>query len=123
MQYSSKTKSKKFIKNFCWRTEYQFYKKKSDALCNIFKQKIDILSVSETKIDDTFHLALFCVEGYSTPYRLDRTCIGGKPLPLLYEIDDIPSKQIKLEFMENEAFEKICVEINPRKNVASLVLS
>ena len=27
---------------------------KFDALCSIFKQKIDILLVSETKIDDTF---------------------------------------------------------------------
>ena len=50
---------------------------KSDALCSIFKQKIDILLVSETKIDGTFPLAQFCVESYSTPYRLDRTCEGG----------------------------------------------
>ena len=108
-----KLRVKNSLRIFVGELNINSIKKKSDALCNIFKQKIDILSVSETKIDDTFHLALFCAEGYSTPYRLDRTCIGGKPLPLLYEIDDIPSKQIKLEFMENEAFEKIFVEINP----------
>ena len=50
---------------------------KFDALCSIFKQKIDILLVSKTKIDGTFPLAQFCVESYSTPYRLDRTCKGG----------------------------------------------
>ena len=38
---------------------------KFDALCSIFKQKINILLISETKIDDTFPLAQFCVEGYS----------------------------------------------------------
>ena len=69
--------------------------------------------VSETKIDDTFPLAQFCVEGYSTPYRLDGTCKGGGLL--LYVRDDIPSKQIKLKFIENEAFGGFFVEINLRK--------
>ena len=93
---------------------------KFDALCSIFKQKIDILLVSESKIDDTFPLAQFCVEGYSTSYRLDRTCKGGGLL--LYVRDDIPSKQIKLKFIENEAFEAFFVEINLRKKVASLLI-
>ena len=39
---------------------------KFDALYSIFKPKIDV-----------FSLAQFCVEGYSTPYRLYETCIGG----------------------------------------------
>ena len=86
---------------------------KFDALCRIFKQKFDILLVSKTKIDDTFPLAQFCVEGYSTPYRLDRTRKGGGLL--LYVRDDIPSKQIKLKFIENEAFQEFFVEINLRK--------
>ena len=34
---------------------------------SIFKQKIDILLVSQTKIDDTYSLAQICIEGYSTP--------------------------------------------------------
>ena len=69
--------------------------------------------VSQTKVDYTFPLAQFCVGGYSTPYRLDRTCKGGGLL--LYVRDDIPSKQIKLKFIENEAFEGFFVEINLRK--------
>ena len=69
--------------------------------------------VSETKIDDTLPLAQFCVEGYSTPYRLDRTCKGGGLL--LYVRDDIPSEQIKSKFIENEAFEGFFAEINLRK--------
>ena len=93
---------------------------KFDALCSIFKQKNDILLVSETKIDDTFPLAQFCVEDYSTPYRLDRICKGGALL--LYVRDDIPSKQIELKFIENDAFERFFVEINLRKKVASLLL-
>ena len=86
---------------------------KFDALCSIFKQKNDIFLVSKTKIDDTFPLAQFCVEGYSTPYRLDRICKGGGLL--LYVKDDIPSKQIKLRFIKNEAFEGFFFLINLRK--------
>ena len=33
--------------------------------------------VSETKIDDTFPESQFLIEGFSTPYRLDRTAKGG----------------------------------------------
>ena len=69
--------------------------------------------VSETKIDDTFPLAQFCLEAYSTPYRLDRTCKGGRLL--LYVRDNIPSTQIKLKFIENKSFEGFFVEINLRK--------
>ena len=72
-----------------------------------------MLLVSKTEIDDTFPLAQFCVEGYSTPHRLDRTRKGGGLL--LYVRDDIPSKQIKLKFIENEAFQEFFVEINLRK--------
>ena len=49
---------------------------KFDAPFNIFKERIDILLFCESKIDDTFPLAQFCAENYSTPYRLDRTCKG-----------------------------------------------
>ena len=69
--------------------------------------------VSENKIDDTFPLAQFRVEPYSTPYRLDRTCKGEGLL--LYVKNGIPSKQIKLKLIENEAFEGFFVEINLRK--------
>ena len=46
---------------------------KFDAFCSIFKQKIDILLVYGTKIDDIFPLAQFCVERYSTFFKLGRT--------------------------------------------------
>ena len=63
---------------------------KFDALCSIFKQKINILLVSATKIDDTFPVAEFCVQGYSTSYKLDRLGKGGRLL--LYVREDIPSE-------------------------------
>ena len=69
--------------------------------------------VSEIKIDDTFLVAQFCVEGYSIPYRLDRTCKRGGVS--LYLNEDIPSKQIKLKSIENEALKGFFVEINLSK--------
>ena len=33
--------------------------------------------ISETKVDNTFHVSQFCVPGYSVPFRLDRTGKGG----------------------------------------------
>ena len=73
-------------------------KNKYDALCSIFKEKMDIFLVCKTKIDDTIFVAQFCVEGYSTPYRFGRTCKGEDIL--LYVRIDIPSKQIKLKTFE-----------------------
>ena len=61
---------------------------------------------SGTKIDDKFPLAQFCVEGYSSSYRLDKPLEHVKEGSLLlYVRDDIPPKQIKLKLIENEAFE------------------
>ena len=51
------------------------------------RNNLDIVMVSETKIDDTL------IEAFSTPYRLDRTAKGGGIL--LYIRQDISSKYIK----------------------------
>ena len=70
-------------------------------------------TLQKLRVNNTFSLAEFCEEGYSTPYRLDRTCKWAGLL--LYLSDDILSKQIKLKFIENETFEKFFVETNLRK--------
>ena len=41
-------------------------------LSNQIKDDIDVLLVSETKIDDSFPIGNVLVDGFSTPYRLDR---------------------------------------------------
>ena len=71
-----------------------------------------ILLASETKLDDTFPVGQFCINGYSTPYRLDRTSHGDGIL--LYIAEDIPSKMLKLEPVQNN-FEGFFVKINLRK--------
>ena len=37
---------------------------------------IDVLLISETKIDNTFPVSQFCVPGYSLPFRIDRRGTG-----------------------------------------------
>ena len=50
---------------------------KFEILSDQMKGNIDTLLVSETKIDDNFPTGNFLIEGFSTPYRLDRSSNGG----------------------------------------------
>ena len=39
----------------------------------LIQGKVDILIITETKFDGSFPLDQFIINGYSKPYRLDRT--------------------------------------------------
>ena len=41
------------------------------------RDNVDILLITETKIDSSFPIAQFQIDGYTTPYRLDRDENGG----------------------------------------------
>ena len=60
---------------------------------SFINNNVDILMISETKIDDTFPGTQFLIKVFSVSYRLDRTAKGGGILPYIRE--DIPSKRIK----------------------------
>ena len=64
---------------------------KFDFLVTQVKGYIDILKISETKLDERFPIGQFLIDGYRVPFRLDRNENGGGIL--LYVRDDIPSKQ------------------------------
>ena len=51
--------------------------KKLELLASLVKDKVDILLASETKLDETFPLNQFTIDGYSEPIRVDRNCHGG----------------------------------------------
>ena len=65
----------------------------------MIQDNIDILLVSETKLDDTFPVGQFYIDGYATTYRFDRISRGGRIL--LYIREDIPSKILKFEPVQN----------------------
>ena len=46
-------------------------------LKEVVGNKIDILLISETKLDNTFPLNQFLLEGFTPPCRLYRTMQGG----------------------------------------------
>ena len=50
---------------------------KFEMLKEAVGNKTDILLISETKLDDTFLLNQFILEGFTPPYRLHRTTYGG----------------------------------------------
>ena len=67
---------------------------KIHILSDMVGEKVDILLISETKLDDTFPKSQFLLQGYSEPSRLDRTANGGGLL--LYLRNDIPTKPLPL---------------------------
>ena len=68
---------------------------KFDALIAGIQNKVDILLISETKLNETFPTRKFSIDGLTSPYRLDRNGFGGGLLA--YVREDIPSKFIKTE--------------------------
>ena len=62
---------------------------KSDQLKLFVQGKVDILIVTETKLDSTFPTSQFMIDKYSEPYRFDRNRNGGRVL--IYIRKDIAS--------------------------------
>ena len=68
--------------------------------------------VTETKLDETFPLGQFYVEGFTMPYRLDRNRNGGGVIN--YVRGDIPSKILEKHKLPHD-IEGIFIELNFRK--------
>ena len=79
------------------------------------KGKIDVLMISETKIDESFTQGNFLIHGFSSPYRLDRDSKGGGIM--LYIREDIPSNFVA---SDNKPIESLYVELN-LQNVKMLI--
>ena len=54
-----------------------FIRNKVDMLSYMIGNKIDILMISDLKLDDTFPTSQFVMDGFIEPFRLDRTRNGG----------------------------------------------
>jgi len=74
---------------------------------------IDILVVTETKLDETFETGNFILDGFSEPFRRDRDSHGGGIL--IYVRNDIPSKELGDHSLPID-IEGIFVELNFRKS-------
>ena len=50
---------------------------KFNLMKTILTRDIDILMITKTKLDDSFPVSQFEIDGFSTPFRLDRNKNGG----------------------------------------------
>ena len=75
---------------------------KSDSLADIIKDNIDILMISETKVDDFFLVGQFFLDGFGTPFRLVRNRNGGGII--LFVRNNIPAKVISTDDRPIESF-------------------
>ena len=73
---------------------------------------VDILLLSETKLDDSFPTAQFLLNGFCKPYRLDCNSNGGGIL--LYVRADILSRLLT-DYKMKDNLELFFVEVNIRK--------
>ena len=62
----------------------------------------DISIVSETKLDESFPIGQFIIEGFGVPYRVDRNGIGRGLM--LFVRENIPSKLLSAENSPNRGF-------------------
>ena len=91
---------------------------KFHALSEIIRGNLDILVLTETKLDHTFPEKQFLIPGYKKPYRRDRNIHGGGVM--IYVREDIPSDILTKHYAPTN-IEAIFVEINLRKNKLLLV--
>ena len=80
-------------------------------LSDQIKGIIDVLLVSEKRIDDNFPIGNSLLDGFSTPYRLDRNSNGGRLM--LFVREDIPSNLFKAKTKPIEGF---YIELNLRND-------
>ena len=85
---------------------------KFDQLKLIIKNKVDILVITETKLDSSFPYLQFIIDSFRQPYCLDRNKHGGGVM--IFVSGDIPSKLVSKHILPND-IEGMFIEINLRK--------
>ena len=62
-------------------------------LRDIVQDKLDILLVSETKVDASFSSSQFAIKGFSSPFPLNKNSSAG--VIMLFVREELPSKLFK----------------------------
>ena len=105
-------KSKNMDRLIIAHLNINFISQKFEALKTLVHDKIDILMISETKIDESFPIQQFAIDGFSSPFRLDRNCHGGGII--LYVRQDLPCKELNAHNISDK-METIFIEVTLRK--------
>ena len=75
------------------------------------KENIEVSMISETRVDDSFPIGNFSIDGFCTPHRSDRDAKDGRIMVFLRK--DIPSNLLAIE---NKPIEGLYVELNFRND-------
>ena len=62
------------------------FKNNYDFLKTLVSENIDVMIIGETKLDDSFPMSQFFIEGFAEPFRLHRDKNGGD---ILFEISSL----------------------------------
>ena len=73
---------------------------------------VDVLIITETKLDDTFLTSQLLVTGFSVPYKLDQNRNGGGIM--IFIRDDIPSRVLTRHIFPDD-IKGLFIELNFRK--------
>ena len=82
---------------------------KFDSLTAIIKNYVDIIVLTETKLDDSYPTSQFKIERYSKPFRHDRNTDGGGIL--IYSREDISCRELSCHSF-SEGIEGIFIELH-----------
>ena len=82
-------------------------------LFTIVNLNVDILTIAETKLDSSFPVVQFTVDGYGERYCKDKNANGDGLL--VYAKEDIPSREINSHPQTSKSSDVIVVELNFRK--------
>ena len=85
---------------------------KSGLLVTQIASYIDVLMISETKIDEPFPTSQFLIDSFSSPYRLGRNANRGNIL-VYFKKDNI-NKSLKIL---NSSIKAIFIEMNLRSKI------
>ena len=78
----------------------------------LLKGKVDILTITESKLDSSFTTTQLLIDGYSKPFKFDRNRnVSGV---LLYEREDLACRELKSDNLPND-IAGVFIEINLRK--------
>ena len=85
---------------------------KFDLLREIVPKYVEVLVITETKVDDTFLTSQFLVTGFFVPYRLDRNRNGGG---IIIFIRDGIQSRVLTEHVFLDDIEGLFIGLNFRK--------
>ena len=87
---------------------------KFEPFKKLVKGNLDIIVVTESKLDESFPQRQFLIAGYNLPFRADRNRNGGGII--IYVREDIPCREIEKTHSTKRNLEGIFLELNLRRS-------